>query len=395
MNVLIFEYKNIGIEDVCEALRNLGHSYKCITHAAISDSFNKEFDELFDKEIESVKYDCVFTFNYLPIISNCCNRHHIPYISHVYDSPLVALYSYTIINPCNYVFLFDKSVYLDFKKENINTVYYMPLAVNVSRLDSMMTTITPEEKKFYSSEVSFVGSMYNEKHNFFERMKDISAYTKGYLDGIMQAQMKVYGEYFIQQLLKPDILNDMKKALPLKPGKYGVETEDWLFAYYVIARKMANLERTSILKQVSKNFKTKLFTRNQTPELSDIQNMGPVDYYNMMPCVFHLSEINLNISLRSIRTGIPLRCLDIMGAGGFLLSNYQSDFYEHFIPGQDLVLYESVDDLLKKCAYYLRHESERKQIAINGYNQVKEYHTYEVRLQQMFDIVFNQGVPQL
>ena len=114
-----------------------------------------------------------------------------------------------------------------------------------------------------------------------------------------------------------------------------------------------------------------------------------------MPYVFHLSEINLNISLRSIRTGIPLRCLDRMGAGGFLLSNYQSDFYEHFIPGQDVVLYESVDDLLKKCAYYLRHESERKQIAINGYNKVKEYHTYEVRLQQMFDIVFNQGVPQL
>lgn len=175
----------------------------------------------------------------------------------------------------------------------------------------------------------------------------------------------------------------------------GVETEEWLFAYYVIARKMANMERTSILKQVSESFQTKLFTRNQTPELPDIQNMGPVDYYNMMPYVFRLSSINLNISLRSIKTGIPLRCLDIMGAGGFLLSNYQADFYEHFIPGQDLVLYESVDDLLKKCAYYLRHESERKQIAINGYNKVKEYHTYEVRLQQMFDIVFNQGVPQL
>lgn len=158
---------------------------------------------------------------------------------------------------------------------------------------------------------------------------------------------------------------------------------------------MANMERTSILKQVSESFQTKLFTRNQTPELPDIQNMGPVDYYNMMPYVFRLSSINLNISLRSIKTGIPLRCLDIMGAGGFLLSNYQADFYEHFIPGQDLVLYESVDDLLKKCAYYLRHESERKQIAINGYNKVKEYHTYEVRLQQMFDIVFNQGVPQL
>ena len=49
MNVLIFEYKNIGIEDICEALKNLGHSFKCITHKAIGDSFNKEFDDLFDK----------------------------------------------------------------------------------------------------------------------------------------------------------------------------------------------------------------------------------------------------------------------------------------------------------------------------------------------------------
>lgn len=389
MNVLIFEYKNIGIEDICEALKNLGHSFKCITHKAIGDSFNKEFDDLFDKEIELAKYDCVFTFNYLPIISNCCNRHHIPYISHVYDSPLVALYSYTIINPCNYVFLFDKSVYLEFKKENINTVYYMPLAVNVFRLDSMMKDIGTEEKKFYSSDVSFVGSMYNEKHNFYERMKNISPYTKGYLEGIMQAQSQVYGDYFIEQLLKPDILADMKKSLPFQSSRNGVETEEWLFAYYVIARKMANMERTSILKQVSESFQTKLFTRNQTPELPDIQNMGPVDYYNMMPYVFRLSSINLNISLRSIKTGIPFRCLDIMGAGGFLLSNYQADFYEHFIPREDLILYESVDDLLKKCAYYLRHESERKQIAINGYNKVKEYHTYEVRLQQMFDIVFS------
>lgn len=390
MNLLIFEYKNIGIEDLCAALQHLGHSFKCITNDAIHDSSNKEFEDLFDKEITSTNYDCVFTFNYFPIISNCCNRHHIPYISHVYDSPLVALYSYTIINPCNYCFLFDQSVYLDFKKENINTVYYMPLAVNVSRLDSMIPDANCQETTFCSSDISFVGSMYNEKHNFFERMKDLSPYTQGYLNGMMQAQMKVYGYYFIEELLNKNIINEMKKSLPLTPNKYGVETEEWLFAYYVIARKIANLERTSLLRQVSDSFNTKIFTANPTPELPNIHNMGPVDYYNTMPYVFKLSDINLNISLRSIRTGIPLRCLDIMGAGGFLLSNYQSDFYEHFVPGEDLVLYDSENDLLQKCAYYLKHDSERKQIAINGYNKVKEYHTYEIRLNQIFDIVFNQ-----
>lgn len=54
--------------------------------------------------------------------------------------------------------------------------------------------------------------------------------------------------------------------------------------------------------------------------------MGAVDYYEVMPHVFKQSKINLNITLRSIQSGMPLRAWDIMGAGGFLLSNYQADF---------------------------------------------------------------------
>ena len=108
-----------------------------------------------------------------------------------------------------------------------------------------------------------------------------------------------------------------------------------------------------------------------------------------MPYVFKNSAINLNISLRSIRSGIPLRCFDIMGCGGFLLSNYQGDFYEHFVPGEDLVLFESQEDFLNKCDYYLKHDNERRQIAANGYGKVKEFHTYEVRLKEIFEVVFS------
>ena len=116
--------------------------------------------------------------------------------------------------------------------------------------------------------------------------------------------------------------------------------------------------------------------------------MGPVDYYNEMPFVFNNSRINLNISLRSIQTGIPLRAMDIMGAGGFLMSNWQADFFDFFIPGEDLMLFESHDDLISKCHYYLTHEKEREQIAANGYGKVKENHTYEIRFRQIFEIVF-------
>lgn len=69
------------------------------------------------------------------------------------------------------------------------------------------------------------------------------------------------------------------------------------------------------------------------------------------------------MTLRSIKSGIPQRAFDIMGCGGLLMSNYQPELAEYFIPGEDLVLYDSVDDLIQKIDYYLSHEEERLQIA--------------------------------
>lgn len=397
MNILIFEWKNFGIEDICEALKKLGHDYRCISSEKMRERVSTEFDTLFElyfcEGCGGKPFDAVFTFNYSPVISNNCNRRNIPYIAYVYDSPLVSLYSYTIINPCNYVFIFDKALYLDLKKEQIGTVYYAPLAVNIDRLDRQLCRNTKNAsnsaaQEAWDCDVAFVGSMYNEKHNLFDRFQNLPAYTKGYLDAIMDAQLRVYGYYFIEELLSPDILKTLQESVPAAPNKDGVETASYLYAYYFIARKLAALERQDLLSAVSEAFNTRLYTPNLTPGLPAVHNMGPVDYYNDMPAVFAHSRINLNLSLRSIRSGIPLRAMDIMGAGGFLLSNYQADFYDFFTPGEDLVLFESKEDLLRKCRYYLSHESERCQIAANGLSRIREGHTYEVRLNEILNIIF-------
>lgn len=102
-----------------------------------------------------------------------------------------------------------------------------------------------------------------------------------------------------------------------------------------------------------------------------------------MPLVFKYSKINLNITLRSIRNGIPLRAMDIMGAGGFLLTNYQNDFSMHFVDGEDYVSYSDREDMLNKIKYYLEHEDERKMIAENGCRKVREEHTYTQRLSEI------------
>ena len=66
-----------------------------------------------------------------------------------------------------------------------------------------------------------------------------------------------------------------------------------------------------------------------------------------------------------------------------MLTNYQSDIDTLFNIGRDLVTFDSEEDLLKKCGYYLEHEDERREIAENGFKAVRENHTYEHRVAEM------------
>lgn len=58
-----------------------------------------------------------------------------------------------------------------------------------------------------------------------------------------------------------------------------------------------------------------------------------------------------------------------MGAGGFVLTNYQEEILDYFEDGKDLIIYENIADLKNKIGYYLAHEEERKQIAQKGYKK--------------------------
>ena len=127
----------------------------------------------------------------------------------------MSLYSYTLINPCNYVFLFDKTTYLKFKHAGITTVHYLPLAANVKRLQAMDTPASLSGS--FSADVAFVGSLYNEDHNLFDRFTNLPPFTSGYLDAIMDAQQKLYGCFLLEELLSPEILKDLQCSVPYTP----------------------------------------------------------------------------------------------------------------------------------------------------------------------------------
>ena len=388
MKILFIEWKSFGNDDIKKAFEAEGH--KVISYP-FSNRDGRRDSEL-EQDLSSVLHketpDIVFSFNYFPVISNVCKKEDIRYISWIYDSPYVMLYSYTVINPCNVIYIFDKELYMEFHNAGIQTVRYMPMAANTERLDRLVaanidTTATQgSTQTTFAYDISFIGSLYTEDHNFFERMTTLSDYTKGYLDAIMSAQMKIQGYNFIQESLSP-IMDDLYRALPMDPNPDGVESREYLYAQYVINRKITGLERTELIRAVTERFHFDLFTPNKDFGMPNLTNHGTVDYYEQMPLVFNRSRINLNISLRSIKSGIPLRAFDILGSGGFLLSNFQADFLDDFIPGEDFVYYESKEDLLNKIDYYLAHEEERIAVAANGHDKVAANHTFRHRVREM------------
>ena len=388
MKILFIEWKSFGNDDIKEAFAAEGHKVVSFPFSNRDGRRDAELEHDLSSFLHKETPDIVFSFNYFPVISNVCKKEDIRYISWIYDSPYVMLYSYTVINPCNIIYIFDKELYMEFHNAGIQTVRYMPMAANTDRLDRLVaanidTTTTRNSTKIdFSYDISFIGSLYTEEHNFFERMTTLSDYTRGYLDALMSAQMKIQGYNFIQESLSP-IMDDLYRALPMDPNPDGVESKEYLYAQYVINRKITGLERTELIRAVTEHFHFDLFTPNKGFTMPNLTNHGTVDYYEQMPLVFNHSKINLNISLRSIKSGIPLRAFDILGSGGFLLSNFQADYLDDFVPGEDFVYYESKEDLLDKIDYYLTHEEERMAVALSGHDKVAANHTFRHRVREM------------
>ena len=385
MTIFFMEWNSFGNEDIIENLELMGHKV-CRVPFSVDSIGQEKIEKLLLLESGKQACDFVFSFNYYPEISKACKQLQWKYVSWVYDCPHMQVYSYTVVNECNYVFLFDYSMYRDLYDAGIRTVYYLPLAVNLPRMQRWDKRILAEQNA--ESEITFIGSLYSEeKHSLYDKFSSVPDYAKGYLDGLIQAQKNVQGYNFLQELLTEDIVKEMQKVYPTNPKSESVLPPEAIYADYVLARQVTALERKECLERLGRIAETRLYTYEKSVHICGVKNCGPCDYYDRMPAVIRTSKINLNISLRSIKTGIPLRVLDIMGNGGFLLTNYQEEMTQYFEPWQDYVYYSDEDELVDLAEYYLTHEEERKRIAANGCQKVRREFSYQVQLAKMLYIV--------
>lgn len=335
-------------------------------------------------------FSFVFSINFFPYISDICERFQIPYVCLSVDCPVLELFSESVKNKWNRIFLFDYTQYLRIAPANPDCVFYLPLATNVGRWDSVISSMTPDENRKYTSDISFVGSLYTEKSPLSSQM--LPPRLAGYVDGAVEAQLQVYGYNFLEEIITPELTKQFKKIFPDYRNLTSIYagTDAYTAANYYLAMRAAELERIRTLQALSHNFYVDVYTRSSCWDLTSVPNLrfkGGVSTLTEMPKVFHCSKINLNITIKSIQSGLSLRVWDVLGCGGFLLSNYQTEIPEYFEIDKDLVCYESIEDLKEKAAYYLAHDDIRMEIAHNGYEKVKTQHTWAHRISAMMQTV--------
>ena len=395
MHILMYRWKAYNYRDIEQTFLLLGHTVDNIEQELGSYDVSPEFERVIEEKIRGTHYDMVFTVNYFPLISNVCERTGVKYVSWTCDNPLISMYHESVFHDCNYIFTFDKTNYLEFRGMGVKHIWYLPLAVDTERMDALLGA--PEEAgrwkaaqdpemRTYRGDVAFVGSLY--ERNSYDKIKNrLPEYLRGYFDAVMEAQLNISGANIVEPMLTTNILEQLQEYFQLEKSEGSFSDLGLIFQTTVLGFKIAEIERRRALIELSKHYRVNVYSNSDVSDLLRIQYCGSVDYWSEMPKVFRMSKINLNFTIPNIKSGIPLRIWDVLGCGGFLLTNYQAEIPYYFKEGEDLVCFDGLEDLCEKVGYYLEHEEERKRIAWNGYRKVREKHSYIERIRTILDTV--------
>lgn len=384
MKLLIYRWNAWNQKDIEESLWTLGHD---LTFLSISPENPEEDFDFVENAVAQAKQSmpqALFSINYFPVLAEAAHQLAIPYISWNCDGSLLAMYHESVFYDTNYIFTFDRSCEKHFREIGVSHIWHMPLGVNARRLTKLSIPVT------VSYDISFVGSLY-EKNSFDAIADKLPSYLVGYFDAALLAQQNVSGGNLLEAMLTPKICQQIEEITDYHRSERSFADIKQLFSSTVLGFKAANLQRCQILNALSKAGKVwsnpalvHLFTTDKADGLPFVKIHPPVDYFQEMPTIFQQSKININSTVPTIQTGIPLRVWDILGCGGFLLTDFREELLDYFQPEKHLSIYEDTEELLAKTEFYLEHEEVRKEITNTSRELVLTQHTLDMRLTQMF-----------
>lgn len=318
----------------------------------------------------------------------------VDYVSIIWDAPYHKLFTvYGRMEHCWYS-VFDKVDAQRFIKAGLPHILYQPLAVDDGQIRDWDGGCNNISLRKYVDEVCFVGRLYDE--NFYDEFCNHLPQTlqNYFLDVFEKAAFRWDGVNRINGTVSNELVSYIRKVTPgfQMVNLFDIPDSVYFENGYLI-RKIANIERICVLNLLAESFSVTLYTTSKTAEerLKGVKIMPPICSERDLHNTFQRSKINLNISLKGIEGGTPQRVMDIMGAGGFVLTNYCPETAELFREDEEIVMFRTPEELVEKVDYYLKHDKEREQIAYKGYQKVMQCYTYERKVKDLLEWIEGNG----
>lgn len=358
--------------EVARAFRT--HGWKIITVNV------KPEDAYIQKLLEAIlfeKPDLLFTVNHLGfdsggIVTSLIEQVALPAVSWFVDSPAYILLNHLkAVSPWIVTPVWERTEIATLAGLGFESPYWLPLAT-----DPELMGIGKQSKK--NGMVGFVGdSMVTASHKWHKMLPD-SSETDTLIDDS------------VQSILADRSAHPSSRAIPA--GWDEVTRLNFASAVVLEATKRY---RHKFLKTLS-NKPLKIWGDEEWKHVRDLGAIiaDRVEYYRELPHVYGANSVNLNFTSFQMPTAVNQRVFDAPAAGGFLLTDDQSDLDELFQP-EEMALFSSAEDLNEKTDYFLKHPVRAEQTSSRALRRILQEHTYVHRIGSILAEVRRRFAPRV
>lgn len=134
----------------------------------------------------------------------------------------------------------------------------------------------------------------------------------------------------------------------------------------------------------------KMWGRNSPPWLT-----SPIKKYYMNQYIAESDKAKALAAAKIVLTtinfmeieGVNAALFETAGCGAFQIADWKPTLPRLFEPEREIVTFRTRKELKEKVDFYLARPQEREEIADRAYTRVRSEHTYENRLNQLFEIL--------
>lgn len=103
------------------------------------------------------------------------------------------------------------------------------------------------------------------------------------------------------------------------------------------------------------------------------------------------TRINLNLLRKQNKNSINMRTFEIPAAHGFMMHEKSDEAESFFLPNDEVVYFDSIEDLMDKCMYYLENEDKRLSVIQKCTDRIKKNdYSYYNFLKTQCHFLFNE-----